>query len=90
MQVTVTFLFEDPQSLRSLDLVYQKEINYAGIIAYRYVVTSDSFNFDLPENTGYCFDNGKEFFPGHSDKCLPNGLLDISRCQRGILFERFV
>ncbi|KAH7731575.1 CRE-SCAV-3 protein [Aphelenchoides avenae] len=67
----------------SLDLVYQKEIDYAGITAYRYVVTYDALNFDLPENAGFCVDNGKEFFPGHSSKCLPNGLLDISRCQRG-------
>jgi hypothetical protein len=70
-----------------LDLVFQREIDYAGITAYRYVVTYDALNFDLPENAGFCYDNGKEFFPEHKSKCLPNGLLDISRCQRGTRFN---
>lgn len=64
-------------------MVYQKELDYAGVPAYRYVVTRDDFDFTLGRNKGFCHANGKKIFEEEDPSCLPNGLLDISRCQRG-------
>ncbi|KAI1729108.1 CD36 family domain-containing protein [Ditylenchus destructor] len=72
-----------PELCKSLTLVYQKELDYAGVPAYRYVVTRDDFDFTLGRNKGFCHANGKKIFEEEDPSCLPSGLLDISRCQRG-------
>uniref|UniRef100_A0A7E4VR75 Lysosome membrane protein 2 n=1 Tax=Panagrellus redivivus TaxID=6233 RepID=A0A7E4VR75_PANRE len=68
---------------RSVDLHFKEEVDYKGVLAYRYIVDSNAFNNALPENKGFCNNNGKIFYDEQDPKCLPSGLLDISRCQKG-------
>lgn len=69
---------------RTLKLVFEKELEVAGISAYRFIVPKEDFDFTLNENKGYCNEKSeKVFFNEHDKECLPNGLLDISRCQQG-------
>ena len=86
---------------RSIDLVFQKEVEYDGIIIfwlllyysttfttgiplYRFVVPKDAWDWTLPWNRGFCHsESGKKFFDQQSTNCLPSGLLDVSRCQKG-------
>ncbi|KAL3074193.1 hypothetical protein niasHS_015023 [Heterodera schachtii] len=70
---------------RSLDFVFQKEVEYDGVKAYRFVVPKDNWDWSLDWNKGFCnSDNPKKFFPEqNSADCLPSGLLDVSRCQPG-------
>uniref|UniRef100_A0A914HZ82 Uncharacterized protein n=1 Tax=Globodera rostochiensis TaxID=31243 RepID=A0A914HZ82_GLORO len=55
---------------RSLDFVFQKE---------------DNWDWSMDSNKGFCnSDNAKKMFPEQkSSDCLPSGLLDVSRCQKG-------
>uniref|UniRef100_A0A915EK68 Uncharacterized protein n=1 Tax=Ditylenchus dipsaci TaxID=166011 RepID=A0A915EK68_9BILA len=48
-----------PELCKSLTLVFQKDVDYAGIAAYRYVVTQDDFDFSLDRNKGYCHPSKK-------------------------------
>lgn len=58
----------------------------SGVPAYRYVVSKENFDFTLDENKGYCNPkSGKVYFDEQKEECLPNGLLDISRCQQGFV-----
>jgi scavenger receptor class B, member 1 len=69
---------------RSVELTFEKEVNYKGVNAYRFVIGPDAFNTSLPKNRGFCNANGKQIFEQNEDnECLPPGLLDISRCQTG-------
>lgn len=66
-------------------LVYSKELNFNGIHAYKFIVPASEFDFTLEENKIYCnSDSQKLFYLQQKKGCLPNGLLDISRCQKGI------
>ena len=63
---------------RSIDLVFQKEVEYAGVPLYRFVVPEDVWDWTLPKNKGFCHsDSGKKFFEQQEPKCLPPGLLDV-------------
>ncbi|KAE9554664.1 hypothetical protein FO519_002151 [Halicephalobus sp. NKZ332] len=68
---------------RSVDLVFKEEVDYKGITAYRYIFPASGLDSSLEENQGYCNDNNKTFYEGQPKRCLPNGLLDLSRCQKG-------
>uniref|UniRef100_A0A0N5AEC1 CD36 family protein n=1 Tax=Syphacia muris TaxID=451379 RepID=A0A0N5AEC1_9BILA len=71
-----------PDLCRSLYFVFDKEIDYKGVPTYRYKVPEEVFKFTSSENKGFCYNSGKSFFSAN-EKCLPDGLLDISRCQKG-------
>jgi hypothetical protein len=58
---------------RSLDLVFQKEVDYAGVTAYRFVVPPDAFDSTRPENEGFCFNNGHRSFPQDSKGVMSLG-----------------
>ncbi|TKR68359.1 hypothetical protein L596_024350 [Steinernema carpocapsae] len=68
---------------RSIYLVFEKEVEYEGILAYRFVLPAEVFNSSLPENKIFCNNNGKSYFSEDKEECLPAGLLDISRCEKG-------
>uniref|UniRef100_A0A915B6Q1 Uncharacterized protein n=1 Tax=Parascaris univalens TaxID=6257 RepID=A0A915B6Q1_PARUN len=71
-----------PSLCRSIHFVFDKEVEYRGVNAYRFVVSPDLFDWNQPENGAFCFNSGKEFFK-KDEQCLPRGLIDISRCRRG-------
>jgi hypothetical protein len=51
-------------------------------------VPKESWDWSLPWNKGFCHsDNGKIFFDKQQPGCLPSGLLDVSRCQKGTVTE---
>uniref|UniRef100_A0A0M3I5R0 C-type lectin domain-containing protein n=1 Tax=Ascaris lumbricoides TaxID=6252 RepID=A0A0M3I5R0_ASCLU len=66
----------------SIYFVFDKEVEYRGVNAYRFIVSPDLFDWNQPENGAFCFNSGKEFFK-KDEQCLPRGLIDISRCRRG-------
>lgn len=68
---------------RSIDLVFKEEVDYKGVTAYRYTLPASELDSSLKENQGYCNDNNKKFYKDQPDHCLPSGLLDLSRCQKG-------
>ncbi|KAI6177366.1 Lysosome membrane protein 2 [Aphelenchoides bicaudatus] len=69
---------------RSLKLTFKEEVQYGGLTAYRFVLPAENFDYSLPQNQGFCYDNGKTFYDEQKNStCLPNGLLDISKCQKG-------
>uniref|UniRef100_A0A914YRK3 Uncharacterized protein n=1 Tax=Panagrolaimus superbus TaxID=310955 RepID=A0A914YRK3_9BILA len=68
---------------RSIDLYFKEEIDYKGITAYRYVIPQKELDTTRPENKGYCNENNKIIYPEQAKDCLPPGLIDLSRCQRG-------
>jgi hypothetical protein len=68
---------------RSIDLYFKEEIDYKGVTAYRYVIPQKELDTTRPENKGYCNDNNKIIYPEQPKDCLPPGLIDLSRCQRG-------
>lgn len=70
---------------RSIDLSFKEEIDYKGITAYRYIVSQKELDTTLPENKGFCNENGKIIYDEQKKDCLPPGMIDISRCQRGIV-----
>lgn len=72
-----------PDLCRSIYFVYEREINYKGVPGYRFIVPKKLFDWSEPENEPFCFNSGKSFFYENNEKCLPNGLIDISRCQKG-------
>lgn len=71
---------------RSIDLYFKEEIDYKGITAYRYVIPQKELDTTRPENKGYCNENNKIIYPEQPKDCLPPGLIDLSRCQRGMFF----
>ncbi|CAJ0580307.1 unnamed protein product, partial [Mesorhabditis spiculigera] len=72
------------QLCRSVYLEFQKEVEYRGIPAYRFVLPVDVFDTRLPENRGYCNPSDKRFFNSQNGSgCLPAGLLEISQCRQG-------
>jgi len=68
---------------RSIYLTFKEEVEYKGILAYRFVMPAEVLNSSLPENRGFCNNNEKSYFTDGKEECLPAGLLDISRCQKG-------
>uniref|UniRef100_A0AC34RR18 Uncharacterized protein n=1 Tax=Panagrolaimus sp. JU765 TaxID=591449 RepID=A0AC34RR18_9BILA len=68
---------------RSIDLVFKEEIDYKGVKAYRFHLPAEEFDHSLKEYQGYCNNNGRMFYDEQPKTCLPNGLLDLSRCQKG-------
>ncbi|KAI6201799.1 Lysosome membrane protein 2 [Aphelenchoides besseyi] len=68
---------------RSIQMTFKEEVSYGRLTAYRFVLPADNFDYSLPKNSGFCYDTGKTFFDQQNSTCLPNGLLDVSRCQRG-------
>lgn len=76
--------------LSNLKLVYSEEFDFNGIHAYKFVVPASEFDFTLEENKIYCnYESEKKFYPEQKKNCLPNGLLDISRCQKGnLIFKK--
>ncbi|VDK73193.1 unnamed protein product [Litomosoides sigmodontis] len=78
-----------PDLCRSIHLTFEKEIEYKDISAYRFTVKEDLLDPTAPGNEGFCGNDGKRFFSEY-EKCLPKGLLDLSRCHDGappILFS---
>uniref|UniRef100_A0A915A930 Uncharacterized protein n=1 Tax=Parascaris univalens TaxID=6257 RepID=A0A915A930_PARUN len=71
----------DTNICRSVFLQYKAEATVKGIKGYRFVVPSDVFNSSLTENCGFCHRLEYDIFSkAKGDLCLPDGLLDISRC----------
>ncbi|VDO60932.1 unnamed protein product [Heligmosomoides polygyrus] len=72
------------QLCRSVWLEFQKEIEYEGVPAYRFVLPPEVFDPTAPENEGFCNPTDKKFFDSQNetDDCFPKGLLEISKCQR--------
>jgi hypothetical protein len=68
---------------RSLKLVFKEEVKYGDLTAYRFVLPAENFDYNLPQNEGFCYDSGKTFYKERNSTCLPNGMLDISKCQKG-------
>ncbi|KAL7078903.1 hypothetical protein ACQ4LE_002620 [Meloidogyne hapla] len=69
---------------RTIDLVFQKEVEYAGVPLYRFIMPKDAWDWNLPSNKGFCKSKtGKRLFKEQNSDCLPVGLLDVSRCQIG-------
>ncbi|CAD5217815.1 unnamed protein product [Bursaphelenchus okinawaensis] len=68
---------------RTIELVYKEEVEYGGIIAYRYVLPAYVLDYNKKGNEGFCVDTGKKFYQSQNETCLPKGLLDLSRCQKG-------
>ncbi|KAK6018291.1 CD36 family protein, partial [Ostertagia ostertagi] len=68
----------------SIWLEFEKEVEYEGIPAYRFIVPPDVFDPTIPENDGFCNPTDKKFFESQNetDDCFPKGLLEISKCQR--------
>jgi hypothetical protein len=66
-----------------LQLVFKEEVAYGSLTAYRFVLPPENFDYSLPQNQGFCYDTGKVFFKERNSSCLPNGLLDVTRCQKG-------
>ncbi|CAJ0600540.1 unnamed protein product [Cylicocyclus nassatus] len=69
---------------RSVWLEFQKEVEYKGVPAYRFMLPAEVFDPHVPENEGFCNPTDKKFFASQneSDDCFPAGLLEISKCQR--------
>lgn len=65
---------------RSIYTVYQKMVTLKGIDLMRYAVPPKVFlNHTLnPDNQGFCTPRGV---------CLPSGLLNVSSCRQGKLYE---
>ncbi|KAK0417647.1 hypothetical protein QR680_013126 [Steinernema hermaphroditum] len=72
-----------PSLCRSIYLIFEKEVEYEGILAYRFVMPAEVLNSSLSENRIFCNSNDKSYFSDDKEDCLPAGLLDISRCQKG-------
>lgn len=72
------------QLCRSVWLEFDKELEYEGVPAYRFVLPPEVFDPTIPENDGFCNPTDKKFFDSQNetDDCFPNGLLEISKCQR--------
>ncbi|CAJ0935524.1 unnamed protein product, partial [Mesorhabditis belari] len=69
---------------RSILMKYQKEVTYEGIDAYRFVLPADEFNWDQPENCGFCFPLKHDYFDrNQGDHSYPNGIMDLRGCQEG-------
>lgn len=68
---------------RSLKLVFKEEVQYGALTAYRFVLPAENFDYSLPQNEGFCYSAGKTYYDQQNSSCLPNGMLDISKCQRG-------
>ncbi|KHJ96674.1 CD36 family protein, partial [Oesophagostomum dentatum] len=68
----------------SIWLEFQKELEYKGVPAYRFVLPPEVLDPYLPENDGFCNPTDKKFFDSQNetDDCFPAGLLEISKCQR--------
>ncbi|CAK5076789.1 unnamed protein product [Meloidogyne enterolobii] len=68
----------------TIDLVFQKEVEYAGVPLYRFIMPKDAWDWNLPSNKGFCKSKtGKRIFKEQNSDCLPVGMLDVSRCQIG-------
>ncbi|EYC20722.1 hypothetical protein Y032_0021g390 [Ancylostoma ceylanicum] len=69
---------------RSVWLIFQKEVEYEGVPAYRFLLPPEVFDPTIPENDGYCNPTDKKFFASQNetDDCFPAGLLEVSKCQR--------
>lgn len=71
-----------------MKLTFSEEFDFSGIPAYKFTVPASEFDFTIEENKGYCNSNSeKKFYAEQKDGCLPNGLLDISRCQKGFFIS---
>uniref|UniRef100_A0AC35TM25 Glycoprotein n=1 Tax=Rhabditophanes sp. KR3021 TaxID=114890 RepID=A0AC35TM25_9BILA len=70
---------------RSIYLTFQKEFDYEGVNAYKFGVPKDAWNYEKPEHTGYCHKTTKVYFDHQTPGCLPNGLMDLSRCLKRCL-----
>ncbi|XGW16893.1 hypothetical protein V3C99_001936 [Haemonchus contortus] len=72
------------QLCRSIWLEFQKEVEYEGVPAYRFILPPAVFDPKIPENDGYCNPTDKKFFESQNetDDCFPEGLLEISKCLR--------
>uniref|UniRef100_A0A914USG3 Uncharacterized protein n=1 Tax=Plectus sambesii TaxID=2011161 RepID=A0A914USG3_9BILA len=70
---------------RSIYLSFKEDMSYKGIDGYRFALPEQVMNTSLPENAGYCNPLGKRYYSeaAQPGACLPPGLLDISRCQKG-------
>uniref|UniRef100_A0A0N4ZVG3 CD36 family protein n=1 Tax=Parastrongyloides trichosuri TaxID=131310 RepID=A0A0N4ZVG3_PARTI len=68
---------------RSIYLIFEKEIDYHGVTGYRFVAPTELFDWTRPENEGFCHENTKKYFDKQVDKCMPNGIMDLSRCLKG-------
>ncbi|CAD5222399.1 unnamed protein product [Bursaphelenchus xylophilus] len=68
---------------RTIELVYKEEVDHDGITAYRYVLNPAVLDYNQKKNKGFCIASGKKFYAAQNESCLPNGLLDLSRCQKG-------
>uniref|UniRef100_A0A0N5CEH7 CD36 family protein n=1 Tax=Strongyloides papillosus TaxID=174720 RepID=A0A0N5CEH7_STREA len=68
---------------RSIYLVFEKEIDYHGVKGYRFVAPVELFDWSRKENEGFCHTNTKKYFKEQKDNCMPNGIMDLSRCLRG-------
>ncbi|PAV85573.1 hypothetical protein WR25_24960 isoform A [Diploscapter pachys] len=75
------------QICRSIQLEFYKPFETDGVPGYRYLIPADLYNYSIPQNQDYChknstpqyFTDSKVQIPG----CLPNGLLDASKCLPG-------
>ncbi|KAJ1374891.1 hypothetical protein KIN20_037998 [Parelaphostrongylus tenuis] len=72
------------QLCRSVWLEFQKEVDYHGVPAFRFILPPEVFDPTVPENDGFCNPTDKKFFDSQkeTDYCYPKGLLEISKCLR--------
>ncbi|CAI5444021.1 unnamed protein product [Caenorhabditis angaria] len=73
---------------RTIWLEFEKEVEFRDLKAYRFILPKEVFDLQYPGNQGFCNPTEKEIFPienvkNNTENCLPHGLLDISKCQRG-------
>ena len=59
---------------RSYSLNYLRDSSVKGVKTYAYHLTDDIFNNSSPQNPAFC---------GISDKCLGDGVHNISKCYGG-------
>ncbi|VDO13078.1 unnamed protein product, partial [Haemonchus placei] len=73
-----------PVGRRTIWLEFEKEVEYEGVPAYRFIVPPAVFDPKIPENDGFCNPTDKKFFESQNetDDCFPEGLLEISKCLR--------
>lgn len=72
------------QMCRSVWLEFQKEVEYNGVPAFRFIIPPEVFDPTIPENDGFCNPTDKRFFDSQkeTDYCFPKGLLEMSKCLR--------
>ncbi|TKR80429.1 hypothetical protein L596_014503 [Steinernema carpocapsae] len=67
---------------RSLKFVYDSETTVRDVDGYRFVIDSDTFNYNVPSNCGFCTKLNANFYDRlEGEFCLPNGLLHLGGCK---------